>query len=258
MRQARIAVGATPPRQVGVAAGSLLPFDAHGTYAEGTFTWLPPVTGTVYATLLNFRGALHALGESVHAAPYLAPPNAPILYLKPVNTHAGHGAAVALPPGEDALRVGASLAIVFGRQATRVDARDALDYVAGYTVAADISVPHDSYYRPAVRQQCRDGYCPLGPWIVAAADVPNPDALAITVRVNGQIRQQNHTSNLIRPVAQLIAEVTAFISLRAGDLLLVGVPEGAPLAHAGDRIEIDIEGVGVLAHSVAAAAQGGE
>ncbi len=256
MRQARIAVGSTPPRHVNVAADSLLPFDAHGVYAEGSFAWLPPVTGAVYGTLLNFQGALAALGDSVHAAPYLAPPQGPLLYLKPVNTHAGHGAAIALPPGGDAVRIGASLAVVFGRQATRVDARNALEHVAGYTVAADVSVPHDSYYRPAIRHQCRDGYCPLGPWIVAAADVPNPDALAITVRVNGRIRQQNHTSNLIRPVAQLIAEITAFMSLHAGDVLLVGVPEGAPLARAGDRIEIDIDGVGVLAHSVEAAAQG--
>ncbi|MGO4327617.1 fumarylacetoacetate hydrolase family protein [Cupriavidus sp. 2TAF22] len=215
--------------------------------------WQPAVTGTVYGTLLNFRGALAALGDSVNAAPYQAPPSAPILYIKPANTLAAHGSEVMLPPGQDTLEIGAALGIVIGRRATRVDPARAADYIAGYTVVSDVSVPHASYYRPAVRHKCRDGYCPVGPWVTAREQAGNPDARAMVVRINGEERQRNSTVNLLRPVARLLADVTAFMSLEPGDVLLAGVPEGAPLARAGDAVEIEIEGVGCLRHRVVAA-----
>lgn len=142
---------------------------------------------------------------------------------------------------------------MIGRRATRIDAARADDYIAGYTVVSDVSVPHASYYRPAVRHKCRDGYCPVGPWVTPREAVGDPGALSMAVRINGETRQRNHTGNLIRPVAQLLAEVTAFMSLEAGDVLLAGVPEGAPLAHAGDSVEIEIERVGCLRHTVIAA-----
>src|SRR5882672_11194518 len=101
-----------------------------------------PPRGTVYGTLLNFRGALAALGDTVNQPPLKAPPKAPILYIKPRNTFAGDGDAVVLPEGVDALEFGASLALVIGRTACRVDERDALEYVAGYAIANAVSVPH--------------------------------------------------------------------------------------------------------------------
>ena len=158
-----------------------------------------------------------------------------------------------LPPGQEALEIGAALGIVIGRRATRIDPAQAADYIAGYTVVSDVSVPHASYYRPAVRHKCRDGYCPIGPWVMAREQVGNADALSMVVRINGEERQRNHTGNLLRPVAQLLADVTAFMSLEAGDVLLAGVPEGAPLARAGDRVEIEIEHVGRLRHGIKAA-----
>lgn len=252
-RMARIALATGQPRCVQVSSDTLLPYEGAMQYQEGAFTWLPAVTGTVYGTLLNFKGALAALGERVNAAPYQAPPKAPILYLKPANTHAAHLAAVSLPSDGDAVEIGASLGIVFGRQATRVSAANALGHVAGYTIVCDVSVAHASYYRPAIRQRCRDGYCPIGPWVMGRSAVANPDALSITVRINGEVRQHNHTSNLIRPVAQLIADVTAFMTLYPGDVLLAGVPEDAPLARAGDMVDVEIEQVGVLRHAVVAA-----
>lgn len=77
-------------------------------------------------------------------------------------------------------------------------------------------------------------------------DVPDADALDITVRINGEIKQRANTSTLVRPVAQLLADVTAFMTLEAGDVLLVGMPENPPLARAGDRIDIDIAHIGTL------------
>ncbi|HEY9067095.1 MAG TPA: fumarylacetoacetate hydrolase family protein [Burkholderiaceae bacterium] len=207
--------------------------------------------GTVYGTLLNFRGALEALGDAVHQPPLKAPPKAPVLYIKPRNTHARDGDAVVLPAGVAALEFGASLALVIARTACRVRERDALDHVAGYAVVNDVSVPHASYYRPGLRFKCRDGYCPIGATVPRSA-VADPDALAIEVEVDGRVVQRAHTSTLIRPVATLLADVTEFMTLAPGDLLMVGVPAGAPLLVAGQRATIRIEGVGTLHNHVVA------
>lgn len=211
-----------------------------------------PPRGTVYGTLLNFRGALAALGDSVHQPPLKAPPKAPILYIKPRNTFAADGDAVSLPDGVDALEFGASLALVIGRTACRLAERDALDVVAGYAIANDVSVPHQPYYRPSLRFKCRDGFCPIGA-VVQRSAVPDPDALAITVEVDGEIVQRAHTSTLIRPVAKLLADVTEFMTLSPGDVLLIGVPEGAPRLRAGQRATIRIDGVGELRNLVVTA-----
>jgi 5-oxopent-3-ene-1,2,5-tricarboxylate decarboxylase / 2-hydroxyhepta-2,4-diene-1,7-dioate isomerase len=205
---------------------------------------------SVYGALLNFRSALAGLGDAVNAAPYGKPPQAPILYIKPANTHARDGASVVVPGGFDELEIGATLGIVFGRRATRVTAADALGHVLGYTVVSDVSVPHPNYYRPAVRFKCRDGYCPIGPAVVARDAVRDPDHLSLTVRVNGEPRLETNTNDLVRPVAQLIADVTSFMSLDAGDVLLIGVPANAPRARAGDKVEIAIGEVGTLTHTL--------
>ena len=213
--------------------------------AAGT-AFLPPTRGTVYGTLLNHRDALAALGDQVHAAPYKAPPKAPILYIKPRNTVVGHRVPVVVPAGAPELEMGATLGVVIGRTASRVAAAEALAFVAGYTVANDISVPHASVYRPSMRFKCHDGFCPLGPAIVARALVPTPDALDISVAIDGETVQRSSTAGLVRPVARLIADVTEFMTLFPGDVLTVGVAANAPRARAGQTVTITIPGVGRL------------
>lgn len=205
-----------------------------------------PVRGTVYGALLNYRGALAALGASVDQPPYKAPPRAPVLYIKPRNTLIGHGAPIPVPADAPELEMGAALAVVIGRAATRVPRERALAHVAGYTVANDVTVPHASYYRPSVRLRCRDGFCPIGPWVIGRDHVNDPDRLALRVFIDGALRQQASTSDLVRPVAALIADVTAFMTLAAGDVLLVGVPAGAPRARAGQTVTVEIDGIGRL------------
>lgn len=212
------------------------------------------VRGTVYGALLNYRGALAALGDAAHAPPYKAPPRAPVLYIKPRNTLAGHGAPIPVPADAPELEIGAALAVVIGRTATRVRREHALEHVAGYTIANDVTVPHASYYRPSVRLRCRDGFCPVGPRVVAREQVVDPDALEVRVFVDGELRQRNTTANLVRPVAALIADVSAFMTLAEGDLLLVGVPEDAPRARAGQAVAIEIDGIGRLENRLVAEA----
>ena len=216
-----------------------------------------PPRGTVDGTLLNYRGALAALGEAVHKPPYKAPPKAPVLYIKPANTWIGDGAPIPVPSDAEALQMGAALGVVIGRTACRVPVDAALDYVAGYTVVNDVSVPHDSFYRPSIRLKCRDGFCPISATLVESERVPNPDALAVRVFVDGVLRQQNTTANLIRSTARLIADITEFMTLSAGDVLLTGVPENAPLARAGQRVAIEIEGVGRLENPLVAEGRAG-
>ena len=220
--------------------------------AVGELDWDVPIDGTVYGTLLNYQGALAALGDAVNAPPYKEAPKAPILYLKPPNTWIGHGKPIPLPEGVEAVEIGAALGIVIGRTACRVTAAEALDYVRGYTIVNDVTLPHPSVFRPPIRQRCRDGFCPIGPWVIDKAVVPAPDRLAIRVFIDGALRAENTTANLVRPVAQLIADVTDFMTLSPGDVLHVGTPEQAPLARAGERVGIEIEGVGWLENPVVA------
>jgi 5-oxopent-3-ene-1,2,5-tricarboxylate decarboxylase/2-hydroxyhepta-2,4-diene-1,7-dioate isomerase len=213
-------------------------------------------TRAVYGTALNFRGALAALGEAVNAPPYQAPPRAPILYLKPRNTWLGHGMPVVLPAGHEAVAMGPTLGVLIGAPATRVSAAAAPVHVAGYTIVNDLALPHSSYFRPAIQQQCRDGFCPIGPWIVEPAAVADPGALAIRAYLNDRLCLSCSTAELIRPLPQLIAEISDFMTLRRGDLLLVGLPANLPLARAGDRMAIEIDGLGRLENPLLAAGVG--
>jgi len=200
----------------------------------------PPKVGTVYGTLLNDRASLDALGDAVNAAPYKAPPKAPILYVKPRNTFAGHGSLVALPDSEQGVEVGGSLGIVIGKTACRVKEEEALDFVGGYTTIADLSVPHATVYRPSVRYRARDNFCVIGPAVIASKHVEAPDALDISVAINGQPSFRATTATVVRGVAKLIADVTDFMTLQPGDVLTLGVPYGSPIGKAGDEVAIAI------------------
>lgn len=209
------------------------------------------LSGTVYGVLMNDPQALAALGDAVHQAPYKAPPKAPVLYVKPRNTLAVDGAALSLPAGWEALEIGAALGLVIGRTACRVPVDQALSFVAGLTVVADVSLPHDSFYRPSIRFKARDGFCPISA-VVPLNAVANPDALTVRIHLDGQLAQATTTGGRVRDAAQLLAAVTDFMTLQPGDILMLGVSAGAPRARAGQRVSIDIEGVGQLHHTVVA------
>ncbi|QGQ44809.1 fumarylacetoacetate hydrolase family protein [Metabacillus sediminilitoris] len=209
-----------------------------------------PISGTVYGTILNYKGELEALGTAVNEAPYKQPPKAPVLYIKPINTIIGFQKPIPLPSNVSNLQIGAALGVVIGKNATNVSEKNALEYVAGYTIVNDVSVPHDSVYRPAISQKSRDGFCPVGPWVIERDAIADPNQLSIQVFINGELKQQNTTANLIRPVSQLISEITSFMTLYEGDTLLVGVPENPPLVNEGDLVRIEIEGIGSLENKV--------
>lgn len=205
-----------------------------------------PVTGTVYGVVLNVRRQIERMAEAFAEPPYNAPPRSPVLYLKTPNTLCPHGGVVPVPDGIAELEVAASVAVVIGRTACRVREARALDHVLGYALAIDVCVPHDSFFRPAVRQRCRDGFLPIGPWIVDKDAVADPDGIAIELWVDDERRDVLSTADLVRPIARLIADVTDFMTLSEGDVLLAGLSPDSPRARAGDRVSVRAEGIGRL------------
>lgn len=202
------------------------------------------LSGVVYGVLMNDPQRLARLGDAASLPPYKAPPKAPVMYLKPRNTLAAAGSAVA---GADEFELGAALGLVVGRTAGAVSAGAALQHVAGCLLVADLCLPHDSFYRPSVRQRARDGSCLLGPRVAAV----NPDAVTLRVMVDGEVVQRIDTGSFIRRAAVLLADVTEFMTLRPGDLLLTGLADGAPRLRRGQSFAIEADGLGVLEGSVA-------
>jgi 5-oxopent-3-ene-1,2,5-tricarboxylate decarboxylase/2-hydroxyhepta-2,4-diene-1,7-dioate isomerase len=213
----------------------------------------PPyrLSGTVYGALLNHRSALAALGEAAHRPPYKEPPKAPVLFIKPRNTLALSGDIVRVPFATAELEVAASVGMVIGRAACRVPEARALEYVAGYLIVNDVSIPHSNYHRPSIRLKARDGFCPLGPTVTARAAVRNPDALVVCTFIDGAPAQSASTAELVRPMARLLADVTEFMTLLPGDVLAVGAAAPAPRVRAGQTVAIEVEGLGRLCNAFA-------
>lgn len=212
----------------------------------------PPwrLSGVVVGTLLNDPDQLEALGVAAHQPPYRAPPVAPVLYVKPRNTFAGSDSRTTLPAGARQLCVGASIGLVIARAACRVPAAEALDFVAGFTLVVDLFVPHESLYRPSVRERAFDASCFVGPGVVPRGTL-DPDDAVLRVRSGEQALRTIGTAGLVRPAARLLADVSGFLTLHAGDVLLLGVRHDPPLVEAGQRWAVECDAIGTLRGEVA-------
>jgi 5-oxopent-3-ene-1,2,5-tricarboxylate decarboxylase / 2-hydroxyhepta-2,4-diene-1,7-dioate isomerase len=210
-------------------------------------------SGMVYGVILNDRPSLERLGAALTAPPYAAPPKAPVLYIKPYNTHAVTGATVRIPRGADRLELGATLGLVLGRDATGLAEATALDAVAGLRPALDVSLPNPVVYRPPVRERCFDGSCPMGP-VVPRARVGDLAGLTLRTLINGVVVAERGLSDLVRPAARLLADVTDFMTLRAGDTLTLGIALNGPQAGPGDHVALEIDGFDRLEITIEGAA----
>lgn len=204
------------------------------------------VRGTVYGVFLNDRTSLDRLGAAMDDAPYQGAPRAPVLYIKPAGTLCVSGSAVTLPAGEAAVEVGATVGIVMGRSASRVAPQEVASVIAGYLLVADLSLPHRSCYRPAIREKCFDGACPVADTVVPAHQLGHLADLVLRTLVNGQELGCRSLSDLVRDVPQLVAEVSSFMTLQRGDVLLVGVLWQAPQAQVGDTVRVEAPGLGAI------------
>lgn len=210
---------------------------------------LPPTRPTkIVCVGLNYRAHV---AESLSVAPGAAPPEEPVLFLKPPSALIGNGDVIRYPAGVTRLDPEAELGVVIGRRAHRVRADDALDHVAGFTCFNDVSARN---YQKQDGQWARakgfDTFAPVGPWIAVGL---SPASLGVECRVNGETRQRGNTSDLLFPVPFLVSFISHVMTLERGDVIATGTPAGIAPVQVGDEIEIAVEGVGVLRNRVAAA-----
>ena len=177
-------------------------------------------------------------------------PVEPLIFLKPPSALLGPGQPIVYPPGVTRMDPEAELAVVIGRRARRVPAERAMEHVAGLTCFNDVSARN---YQRADGQWTRakgfDTFAPLGPHLVMGR---SPANLRVECRVNGERRQLGNTSDLLFPVPALIAHISSIMTLEPGDVIATGTPAGVAPITPGDRVEVEVEGIGVLANAVAA------
>ena len=189
-------------------------------------------------------------------------------FLMPPNVVAGPGDTIPWPAYSKEIDHELELAVVIGKQAKAIDAGDALDYVAGYTIANDVSArsvtfkagrnlrPWDEFY-DWLNGKWADGFCPMGPYLVTADEIADVQNLKMTLKVNGEIRQDANTGQMIYGVADIVSFVSHLMTLEPGDIISTGTPSGVGAAtgnflQAGDVIECTIENLGTLTNTLGA------
>jgi 2-keto-4-pentenoate hydratase/2-oxohepta-3-ene-1,7-dioic acid hydratase in catechol pathway len=222
-------------------------------------------------------GSVHALGAVKLCAPILRPgkiigvglnyndhaaevgrpkQDRPRLFVKVSSSVVGPNSSVAIPPGIAKLDFEVELAVVIGKRATRVKEADAIGHVAGYTILNDLSAREFQFdVTPAQTSLAKsmDGFCPMGPWIVTADELGDGSGLGVRTWVNGNKMQDGTTSDLIFSVAVLVAYISQYMTLEAGDVIATGTPAGVGafrkppvFLKGGDRVKLEIDHIGAL------------
>jgi 5-oxopent-3-ene-1,2,5-tricarboxylate decarboxylase/2-hydroxyhepta-2,4-diene-1,7-dioate isomerase len=230
----------------GEARDGVLLDEAGRAYQDDDVVWLPPVEPRqVIGLALNY--ADHASELSLDAPPE------PALFFKPISSLVGHRAPVVYPTGAQYMHYEIELAVVIGRRCRKVTADHAYDVVRGYTICNDCTVRDfvHNFYRPPVKAKGFDTFGPCGPWLVEG-EIERPEGLVLTTRVNGEVRQQGNTNQLMRSIPELIAYITDFMTLDRDDMILTGTPKGISPVHPGDVITMEISRIGVLENRIVA------
>lgn len=203
---------------------------------------------------LNYRD--HAIESGMEIPPE------PVLFSKYPSALIGHGATIKLPACSSQVDYEAEMVIVVGQRAKHVAEADALNYVAGYAVGHDVSARDWQLNKPGKQWMAGktfDTFAPVGPVLVTRDEVPDAGNLGIRLRLNGQTMQDSTTKQLIFDVAYTIAYLSNIVTLEPGDLIFTGTPPGVGMARKpqvwlkpGDRVEVEIDGIGLLCNDVAA------
>ena len=241
--------------QAGPAALARLVLPSAGLALDAV-QWLAPLPrpGKVVGVGRNY--ADHAQETGV------APFELPRIIAKLPSSVCGPGSRVLRPPGVVKLDFEIELAVVIGSLAQRVPRAQALAHVAGYTVLDDVSAREFQFdVNPAQTTFAKsmDGFCPMGPWLVSADEIPDPQTLDLRCEINGELMQQGHTADMLFPVARLIEYLSGFMALEPGDVIATGTPAGIGAfrnpprwLQPGDQVRMAISRIGVLEHSIAA------
>ncbi|WP_028218296.1 fumarylacetoacetate hydrolase family protein [Paraburkholderia oxyphila] len=214
--------------------------------------WLAPFEpGTIFALGLNYAEHAKELQFTRQEEP--------LVFLKGPGSVIGHRGVTRRPADVTFMHYECELAVVIGRTAREVKREDAMQYVAGYTIANDYAIRDylENYYRPNLRVKNRDGGTVLGPWFVDAADIADVNALELRTWVNGELKQHGNTRDLVTGIAELIEYLSGFMTLAPGDVILTGTPEGVVNVNAGDEVICEIDGLGRLVNTIASDAEFG-
>lgn len=212
-------------------AGALFDLDGHDV--------LPPTQPTkIVCVGLNYLHHAHEMNKQV--------PEEPLIFMKPTSALLAHGGAIELPPQSTLVHHEGELAVVIGERAKKVSKEDALGHVLGYTCANDVTA-RDIQRREKryTRGKGFDTFCPLGP-LLRLADGFDPAAQTVTLRVNGEVRQQSTIDDLIFKLDHIISFISHVMTLNPGDVILTGTPSGVGQLLDGDLVEVEISGIGIL------------
>jgi len=224
--------------------------DDHLRLADGRLvhqdqvTWLPPATGSMFALGLNYAD---------HAAELaFTPPTEPLAFIKSPGTYTGHDQVTWRPDNVEYMHYECELVAVIGKPAKNVKRENAMEYVAGYTVCNDYAIRDylENYYRPNLRVKNRDATTPVGPWIVDAAEVPDVSNLKLRTWINGELKQEGTTADMIFDIPYLIEYFSSFMTLQPGDMIATGTPEGLADVVPGDEVVVEVEGVARLVNRI--------
>lgn len=191
------------------------------------------IAGNIYGVVLNDSAERAQLAGQFEEKPYAAPPVAPVLYMKPLASIA-HGPIGV--PADTSLVAAATLALLFARDAARVDEQGVAACLGAVALALDLSIPATSYYRPAIAQKNGDGRLALGDFVA-----PRQPA-RIRLFADGELLHEWPLDRLVRPLETLVADLGAFLTLKAGDVLLVGLPGDAPRIRPGQALRVEADG----------------
>jgi len=219
---------------------------------EDQIVWLAPIeVGTIFALGLNY--AEHAKELQFNKQ------EEPLVFLKGPGTVLGHRGFTRRPADVAFMHYECELAVVIGQGARNVTRDNAMQHVAGYTIANDYAIRDylENYYRPNLRVKNRDGGTVLGPWFVDAADIEDVTQLELRTFVNGRLQQRGNTRDLVTDIPALIEYLSSFMTLAPGDVILTGTPEGIVNVNAGDEVVCEIDGLGRLVNTIASDADFG-
>lgn len=207
---------------------------------HGAHLLTPVVPTKIVCVGINYRAHAKEMGHEL--------PKEPVIFLKPPTTINGPGGIIEIPKGVGRVDHEAELAVVIGRRTHRVTATEARSNVLGFTCGNDVTA-RDVQRRDGqwTRAKGYDGFCPLGPWVETDVD---PGDLLIQCVVNGEVRQEARTSDMIFGPYELVAFISHVMTLVPGDVVLTGTPSGVGPIEPGDRVEVRIEDVGILANDV--------
>jgi len=211
--------------------------------------------GKIVCVGMNYRDHAAEAGMEV--------PEQPVLFAKWPNGLIGPGEAIVLPPDPSQVDYEAELGVIIGLRARGLRTEDALDAVAGYVCVNDVSA-RDLQFADGqwTRGKSLDTFCPVGPRLVPAAEVPDPQRLGIRCRVNGELLQDSSTAQMVFSVAEIVAFVSTWLTLEPGDLIATGTPAGVGFTREppvylrpGDEVTVEIDGLGALVNPVVAATE---